>query len=58
MSITELMEKAKISASNRTREDRKKLLVEAHILDADGYYNAKYFSTNTVKKSKAVKRAI
>ena len=32
MSIIELIEKAKISASNRTREDRKKLLVEAYIL--------------------------
>ena len=58
MSITELMKKAKVSASQRTQEDRKKLLIEAHILDTHGYYDAKYFSTVTVRKSKAVKRAV
>ena len=58
MSIIELMKKAKVSASKRTQEDRKKLLIEAHILDTQGYYDAKYFSANTVRKSKAVKRAI
>ena len=53
MSITELMEKAKISASKRTRQDRKKLLIEAHVLDSSGVYDAKYFSERTVSKSRA-----
>ncbi|MCX6722468.1 MAG: hypothetical protein NT094_00165 [Candidatus Staskawiczbacteria bacterium] len=56
MSITELMEKAKISASKRTQEDRKALLEKAHILDSNGYYDAKYFSDKTVSKSKENRR--
>ncbi len=58
MSITELMKKAKESARKRTREDRKRLLVKAHILDTDGYYDAKYFSKKTVTKSRSTSRAI
>jgi len=56
MSITELMEKAKISASKRTQKDRKKLLIKAHILDSNGIYDSNYFSEQTVNRSK-VKRA-
>ena len=52
MSIIELMEKAKISASKRTPEDRKELLIEAHILDSNGVYDSKYFSETTVNKSR------
>ena len=52
MSITELMKKAKISASKRTQEDRRKLLIQAHVLDSDGVYDSRYFSEQTVNKSK------
>jgi len=52
MSITELMKKAKESASKRTPQERKRLLVKAHILDTDGCYDAKYFSRKTVIKSR------
>ena len=53
MSITELMEKAKISASKRTQQDRKKLLINARVLDSNGVYDSRYFSEQTVNKSKA-----
>jgi len=56
MSIVELMKKAKKSASERTRQDRKKLLVDAHILDSNGNYDSAYFSKSTVQRSKAIKR--
>jgi len=52
MSITELMEKAKISASKRTQQDRKELLIQACVLDSDGVYDSRYFSEQTVNKSK------
>ena len=56
MSIVELMKKAKKSASKRTRQDRKRLLVDAHILDSNGNYDSAYFSKSTVQRSKAIKR--
>jgi len=52
MSITELMEKAKISASKRTQQDRRELLIQARVLDSDGVYDSRYFSEQTVNKSK------
>jgi len=56
MSIVELMQKAKKSASERTRQDRKTLLIDAHILDTNGNYDSAYFSKSTVQRSKAIKR--
>ena len=52
MSIVELMEKAKLSANKRTKQDRKQLLVIANILDSNGIYDSRYFSEQTVNKSK------
>ncbi|GEM_PF-1930804 len=53
MSIIELIEKAKISASKRSKEERTQLLIDAHILDRTGqHYDEKYFSKETVKRSK------
>ena len=53
MSIIELINKAKISASTRTREERVQLLIDAHILDSTGsHYDEKYFSKETVERSK------
>jgi hypothetical protein len=57
MSITELMKKAKASASKRTITERKKLLVDAKILDTHGNYDIKYFSQDTVNKSKSIARS-
>jgi hypothetical protein len=54
MSIVELMEKAKKSASKRSKEDREKLLIEAKILDLDGNYDINYFSKETVNKNKLI----
>ena len=55
MSIIELIEKAKISATKRTQQDRKKLLIKAHVLDSNGIYDSRYFSEQTVNKSKVRK---
>jgi hypothetical protein len=56
MSVTELMQKAKVSASKRTKVERKKLLVEAKIITKNGTYNSRYFSQETVSKSKSIAR--
>jgi hypothetical protein len=52
MSIVELMERAKISASKRTKKERKRLLIEAKIITKNGTYNSLYFSKETVEESK------
>jgi len=58
MSMAELINSVKQSADKRTDEERTRLLIEAHILDKDGNYDARYFSTDTVKKSKANKKRV
>lgn len=55
MSIVELMKRAKKSASKRSRQDRKTLLIDAHILDTNGNYDSAYFSKSTVQRSKSIK---
>ena len=57
MSVTELMQKAKVSASKRTKVERKKLLVEAKILNTRGNYYVNYFSQETVSKSKSITKS-
>jgi hypothetical protein len=52
MSITELIEKVKASAKARTPEQRMELLKKAHILDATGHYDPRYFSEETVRKDR------
>lgn len=53
MLMVELINKAKISASQRSKEERTQLLIDAHILDSTGqHYDEKYFSQDTVEKSK------
>lgn len=54
MSIVELMEKAKKSASKRTKLERKKLLIEAKILNIHGNYYVNYFSKETVSKNRTI----
>jgi len=52
MSITELLSKAKVSASRRTRQDRHKILIEAKIITSRGTYNTRYFSKKTIEENK------
>ncbi len=52
MSIDELIVKVIASEKKRTNKERRELLVKAHVLNQDGYYDAKYFRKETVEKSK------
>ena len=52
MSIEELIVKVKEAEKKRTPQQRRELLIKAHILDNDGYYDARYFRKETVEKSK------
>ena len=52
MSITELLEKAKHSASTRTPRERKRILIEAKIITKEGRYNSRYFSKETLEANK------
>lgn len=52
MDMNELLRKAKESAKNRTDEERRKILIDAKILTKKGHYNSRFFSKETVEKSK------
>jgi hypothetical protein len=52
MSLEELMKKIKTSSKKRTSVERVALLKKAHIIDAEGRYDAKYFSEATVSKDR------
>lgn len=52
MDMTGLLRKAKESAKNRTDEERFQLLVDAKILTKEGYFDPRFFSKETVRKSK------
>ncbi|WP_156168767.1 hypothetical protein [Yersinia pekkanenii] len=52
MDMEELLRKARESAKNRTPEERFKLLVESKILTKNGTYNTRFFTKETVEKSK------
>ena len=52
MSIEELIAKVKEAEKTRTPQQRRELLIKAHILDQDGNYDARYFRKETVEKSK------
>ncbi len=52
MSITELIQKVEASSKTRTNAQRKELLRKAHIIDKDGYYDARFFSAETVAKDR------
>ena len=58
MSIEELIRKIEENEKYLTRADRKQRLIDARILDKNGYYDSRYFRAETVEKSKkAVKLA-
>lgn len=52
MSITELTQRIRQAAKHRSPEQERELLRKAHILDDNGYYCARFFSKETVRKSK------
>lgn len=45
-----------VKTYKRTLEQRMALVVKAQILDADGYYVAKFFSEDTVKKQRELRK--
>ncbi|AJB39024.1 TPA: hypothetical protein ACGBQE_004486 [Escherichia coli] len=57
MDIEELTKKVKERAAKRTDEERFKLLVDAKILTKNGTFNSRFFSKETVEKSKEIKLA-
>lgn len=57
MSTIDLVAKIKESSKRMTKTQRKKRLVEAHIIKENGEYNPKYFSSRTVKASRETLRA-
>ncbi|EPT9140715.1 MAG: hypothetical protein RSE29_08895 [Leclercia sp.] len=52
MSIIELTAKVKAAAQQRTAEERLELLKDAHILTTKGVYNRRFFTEETVAKSR------
>ena len=52
MFIEELIEKIEEREKNITDDERAERLIEARILDENGYYDARYFRKETVEMSK------
>lgn len=52
MDMVELLKRAKESAKVRTDEERRQILIDAKILTKEGNYNSRFFSKETVEKSK------
>lgn len=52
MDTNELLIRLKEQASQRTKEERFQLLVDAKILTKNGHYNSRFFTKETVEKSK------
>jgi hypothetical protein len=53
MNIQDFIENAVKLSQTRTPEERANLLKKANILDKNGYYSEKYFSSETVLKDKS-----
>ena len=56
MNIEELTQKTKQDSANRTPEERFELLVQSKILTRKGHFHPKFFSKETVEKSKIAKK--
>ncbi|ELY4929540.1 MULTISPECIES: hypothetical protein [Enterobacterales] len=52
MDMVELLRRAKESAKHRSDEERRQLLIDAKILTKEGHYNSRFFTKETVEKSK------
>ncbi len=48
MSTTELIKKIQLSNKKITPEQRRQRLINAHILDASGQFDSRFFSVETV----------
>ncbi len=57
MSVDELIKKVQASSEKRTIDEKKAILVKAKILNNDGYYDARFFTPETVAKSKTASMA-
>lgn len=57
MSVDELIKKVQASSKKRTLNEKKAILVKAKILNDDGYYDARFFTPETVAKSKIASMA-
>ena len=49
MNILDLLEKVKISNKNRTRDDEISLLIDAKIIDKNGFLCGGYFSKESIE---------
>ncbi len=58
MSIDKLTMRVKKAAGNRTDEERLQLLKKAKILTQDSLYNSRFFTKDTVNKSKQARTVI
>jgi len=54
MSVDELIKEIKESEKHITKAERRQRLIDARILDKNGYYDARYFRSETVEKSKRI----
>ncbi|MFV0562194.1 hypothetical protein [Malaciobacter mytili] len=54
MSTIDLVAKIKTSSKRMTKTQRKKRLVEAHIIKDNGQFDSRYFSRTTVNASKRI----
>lgn len=52
MNVKEMIKRSRENARNRNHEQRMDFLQRARILDANGYYRADLFSSETVSASK------
>ena len=52
MDMVELLRRAKESAKHRSDEERRQILIDAKILTKEGHYNSRFFTKETVEKSK------
>jgi len=57
MSVEELIKKVQESSKRRTLDEKKEILVKAKILNNDGYYDERFFTPETVAKSKLIAKA-
>jgi len=57
MSVDELIKKVKESSNKRTLNEKKDILIKAKILNNDGYYDSRFFTSETVEKSKSIIQA-
>ena len=58
MSIDELIKEIQESEKYITKAERRQRLIDARILDRNGHFDARYFRTETVEKSKKISQQV